>query len=212
MSTFSGELHLALDVHSFGIGLDVPSSKDSPLDVLVLSPHYGLHLISMTTKPSSDSSVLKHCCSVAKTIKKKLVHQGGCVERFGIQTHVVNVNNSLALEDFQLELDRTILPATYSNGEQILDTIMSCLVVAMSAYKPHEATSKQEEYYFILTCDQFELLWNYQFTKELWVHGPPGSGKTVSCLLMIQHLVQQGCCKQEVLYIAENDLLCAYIR
>ncbi|XP_041370884.1 schlafen family member 13-like [Gigantopelta aegis] len=212
LSTFSDEPHLAVDVHSFGIGLDLPSSVDSVLDVLVLSPHYGLHLITMTTKSSSDSSVLKHCCSVAKTIKMKLVHHGGCTERFGIHIHVVNINNSLALENFQLELDKTIFPVTYSNGEHILEKILSCLVVAVSAYKPHEAATKQEEYYFLLTCDQFELLWNYQFTKELWVHGPPGSGKTVSCLLMIKHLVQQGCRKQEVLYIAENDLLCAYIR
>jgi superfamily II DNA or RNA helicase len=48
--------------------------------------------------------------------------------------------------------------------------------------------------------------------QELWIHGPPGAGKTVAALEIIRELVSRGCARKEVLYIAENPLLCAYIR
>ncbi|RUS74036.1 hypothetical protein EGW08_018210 [Elysia chlorotica] len=77
----------------------------------------------------------------------------------------------------------------------------------------HSSPDNDEtDHYFLLTCDQLELLWTHHLTKELWVHGPPGSGKTIAAMEMMRILRRRGCKKEEVLYVAENLLLCAYVR
>ena len=96
------------------------------------------------------------------------------------------------------------------------------MIISMAAYTPIDfttlATNKMETilssevYFFLLTCDQFELLWQQQFTRELWVHSPPGAGKTVASVQFIQELKRRGCESKNIMYLAENDMLCSYVR
>ena len=86
------------------------------------------------------------------------------------------------------------------------------LILFLSPISSHSSLACETEHYFLLTCDQLELLWMHHFTKEIWVHGPPGCGKTIAAMEMMRILRQRGCRKEELLYVAENQLLCAYVR
>ena len=122
----------------------------------------------------------------------------------------------------QVSIDSSIYPPTYLLSTHKMDNILTALVVAIASYMPCQqgpslsptsgSPSGKHDCYFLLTCDQLELLWTRQFTKELWVHGPPGAGKTVAAMEMIRELVARGCKRSQVLYLAENPLLCADVR
>lgn len=93
-----------------------------------------------------------------------------------------------------------------------MENIVTSILITIASYKSHIAQSPSDEYFYLLTCDQLELLWTRQFTKQLWIHGPPGAGKTVAALEMIRELICRGCQPTQVLYVAENPLLCTYVR
>ncbi|XP_046372103.1 schlafen family member 8-like isoform X2 [Haliotis rufescens] len=213
LAMFAAEPHLALALHTFGIG-SVPEFKsDFVADILVLSHTHGLHLLCLAEDLPRDKSCYFHRCQqVAESLKKKLVHNGGCTERFGICVHVVDIEDPLFVQEIRMDLETSWYPSTFHANTGKLDHILTSLIIAMATYKPHEAGTEQEEYYFLLTCDQFELLCQHQFTRELWVHGPPGAGKTVVALQMIRELCRRGCTYRNILYIAENELLCSYVR
>ena len=55
----------------------------------------------------------------------------------------------------------------------------------------------------VLTEKQFQLLLRLDTCRRLWVHGLPGSGKTVLAVMMINYLVKHG--EGPVLFVAENE-------
>ena len=56
----------------------------------------------------------------------------------------------------------------------------------------------------VLTEKQFQLLLRLRLDtcRRLWVHGLPGSGKTVLAVMMINYLVKH---EGPVLFVAENE-------
>lgn len=112
----------------------------------------------------------------------------------------------------QVTIDAPSHPSTYFLTEEKMDHIRTALLISMASYETVADNACCDNYYFLLTCGQLELLWTRQFTKELWVHGPPGSGKTMAIVEMIRELVNRGCQSSQILYIAEGPLLCTYVR
>ena len=122
----------------------------------------------------------------------------------------------------QVSIDSSIHPPTFLFNADKMDAILTALLIAVASYRPCQqgqslpptggSQSPYHDCHFLLTCDQLELLWTRQFTKELWVHGPPGAGKTVAAMELVRELVERGCSPSQVLYLAENPLLCAYVR
>ncbi|KAK6186067.1 hypothetical protein SNE40_008174 [Patella caerulea] len=213
--TFHAEPHLAIDIHSWGfrIPLSTELFPEKITSCVVFSLHYGVLLITFVKKIVKDKKqAVKNCQNLASKLKQQLVHYGGSCERIGISCHIVDISDELNLQNFQAEISQRFYPSTFSMDENKLDKLLDSAFVSIAAYLPHEAKTRHEEYYFLLTSDQFELLWSHQFTKELWIHGPPASGKTVSTLQMISELSRRGCTKSQILYLAENHLLCLYIR
>ena len=61
----------------------------------------------------------------------------------------------------------------------------------------------------VLTDKQFDVLASMDSCRRLWVHGLPGSGKTVLAVMLIKHLVKRG--EGPVLFVAENQGLISKI-
>lgn len=143
-----------------------------------------------------------------------------------------NKNNSYSQDlmdnDTSVRMDSLVhfgdehFPSTFDLTTHKLDSLVTAFIICIAAYKPVEFTSLAEvkmdvvleggSYFFLLTCDQFELLWFQQFTRELWIHGPPGAGKTVAAVQFAIEMRRSGCDKDEILYLAENHMLCSYVR
>ncbi|KAK3585478.1 hypothetical protein CHS0354_003326 [Potamilus streckersoni] len=204
-------------------GLKIPHSRPDEVlcDVLIISEDQDNHLVTFAT--CQKPHVLKHSQEVAVELKRKLVLQGGCSEKFGIICHVADINRLCTNpQDFSAWknsiLSSVLYPSHFRINSSKFDKILDAVVVTMASYPASDLVSDEnntmqcENFQFLLTCDQFELLWTQQFTKELWVHGPPGSGKTVAAIQLIQELRRRGCRPEEIVYLAENHRLCSLVR
>nr|KAG5693525.1 hypothetical protein BaRGS_006227 [Batillaria attramentaria] len=211
LSTFADETHVALPLQCWGTHLQSSFHEDMRTTLFILSQHYGLHLVFFVTSDLNFVEMWRMAQAIAVELKRKLVCHGGCVDRLGCKVHLLNMSDPLMLENFQVSVDTSIYPPTYILNPTKMGNIISALLIAIASYMPCETQSRSEDYHFLLTCDQLELLWTRQFTKELWIHGPPGAGKTVAALEMIKELIRRGCQQSQVLYLAENPLLCTYI-
>ncbi|KAI8783794.1 schlafen family member 13 [Biomphalaria glabrata] len=211
--TFSEEPHLIISLEAWGLEIERPFKPPSVLSTLVvISSLYGLHLVCLVSNVATEDDVWTYAREIAVNFKKVLIQHGGCISHLGVKIHVLDINTSLILENFQGSIDVDIYPQTYKLREDNLDDILTALTIALASYKNLGAEKNTDsDYYFLLTCDQLELLWCHQFTKELWIHGPPGSGKTIAALEMIKEFRRRGCQKEEILYVAENPLLCSFI-
>lgn len=199
-------------------GLSVPSAPIPKVicDLFVVSESSGCHLITFAN--SESSSIWTHAQDVAAHLKYKMVALGGCVAKFGIATHIINAKN---FTEVKHDLDCKFYPSHFDMTSEKFDEVINSLIVIMAAYQPVDFTTLNSKdvsnilsldtHFFMLTCDQFELLFRRQFTKELWVHSPPGAGKTVAAVQFVQELKRRGCQSSEILYLAENKLLCSYV-
>ncbi|CAC5380773.1 unnamed protein product [Mytilus coruscus] len=219
LSIFNIDRHMMIVVNCWGLQVTALQPSDAICDVLVLTENQGCHLV--TISQTSSEKIWEHCRYVAAFIKEKLVCHGGCIEKFGLVCHVANMDGYN--DEIENSLWENFYPSHFYVTPSKFDSLVQSLIITMAAYEPIDFstlnTTKSmrevlatDKYFFLLTCDQFDLICKQQFTKELWVHGPPGSGKTVAAVQFIAELRRRGCQKDEVLYLAENELLCSYVR
>ncbi|KAK3095720.1 hypothetical protein FSP39_018052 [Pinctada imbricata] len=219
LGEFNTGKHLCIFVNCWGLAIALQRPEEVICDVLILSESHGCHLL--TFAKSDEPHVHQHSQSVAASIKFKFVSLGGCTDKFGIVCHLICMY-SHNHEEFKQSLTEYFYPSHFYVTLSKLDNLIEAMVISISAYTPvdfttlannrREAILSSDVYFFLLTCDQFELLWTQQFTRELWVHSPPGGGKTVAAVQFIQELKRRGCNKENILYLAENEMLCSYVR
>ena len=205
---------LCLGAECWGLKSSYIRPPDILCDVLVISEMEGLHF--MTFSSQSSTQVLLHSQAAAAMLKNKLVQNGGCADKFGLVCHCIDL--STPLSDFTFSMSESglsksdIYPSHFTVNQKKFERMMDSIIITMAAYSQHAPVLKHGTLNFLLTRDQFELLWMQQFTQELWIHGPPGAGKTVAAVQMIEELRRRGCHEDEVLYLAENDKLCNFVR
>ena len=196
-------------------GLKIPHQcPDVLCDLLVLTEEDGVHVLTVALQHKPRVRI--HSQTVATVLKNKLVIHGGFRCKFGIVSHVIDVTQFQVIAEAESNLfNRDLYPSHFSISGKF-DGLIDSLIICMSSYTAHPlkswACNVQGSYKFLLTHDQFDLLWTQQFTKELWVHGPPGAGKTVAAIQLIQELRRRGCSFNNILYLAENEKLCDFVR
>ena len=219
LEIFNVDRHILIVINSWGLQVTAIQPHNVICDVLVLTENQGCHLVTISY--TENDRTLLHSRYVAAFIKEKLVCHGGCIEKFGILCHVA------AIDKYSNEIDTSLsdcfYPSHFYTNPVKFESLLKSLIITMAAYEPidfstlNSAKSIREvlatdKYFFLLTCDQFDMIMKLQFTKELWVHGPPGSGKTVAAVQFINELRRRGCRKNEVLSLAANYVLCKYVR
>lgn len=180
---------------------------------MVINEDDGVHVLTFVNQV--HSGVQQHAQTAAALLKNKLVTQGGFRHKFGVTSHIIDVRQARNATEWEKNVkNRELYPSHFSIRSKF-DTLIRSLVICMASYRANIQNSgnhdSQGSYKFVLTHDQFELLWTQQFTKELWVHGPPGAGKTVAAIQLMQELRRRGCSYENLLYLAENERLCAFV-
>ncbi|XP_033756520.1 schlafen family member 13-like [Pecten maximus] len=217
---------ICIVVNSWGLQVALPQPKCVLCDIFIISESHGCHLLTFTNEVNCRTR--EYSSSVAAFLKSRLVLHGGCTDKFGVTCQVVHVQDNSCHQDVTCSRNHDILdeedlyPSHFYMNPHKIRNLIGSLIVCMAAYKPVDFTTlaagNREEvlanmsYFFLLTSDQFDLFWSQQFTKELWIHGPPGAGKTVAAVQLIQELRRRGSAQNQILYLAENDMLCSYVR
>ncbi|XP_077992155.1 schlafen family member 5-like [Glandiceps talaboti] len=207
-TTMTG-IALLLDSWVFSVLVTMTKPAGIVCNVLLLTTT-GIFLLSLLEGAVTDA-VREYTVHLGKSLKRKLVLHGGSQEKFHVICHVVNCSQS----------ETTIIPeyknsplSQYQMTQHKLENILYSLVVVMTTYTPVVSESQLQDKKFLLTLSlrQFELLWQHQNSKELWVYGPAGAGKTLMAVQFIQKLLLQGCTQDQILYLCEHQALCDKIR
>ena len=163
-------------------------------------------------------NVSKYNFRTATLLKRKLVAEGGMFEKFFITGHVIPLDcipNSTSV--FRIPKYPETYSATEASSRAKYSSLLKALVIVVASYPSLLANRLGLEFLNLLTEPQFKILWNHGVnsnnTRELWIHGGAGTGKTCVALAFMSDLKRnlKGLSKENILYVCENKGLRKYI-
>lgn len=172
----------------------------------------GLHLFTLFNPDKDNKQVRAYSFTTAKILKKLLVVQGGCAEKFYITPHVVPCHSQEVEQQIGPIFPDNRYPKSYDLAQgrntkvnKILESLVNVLAVIPSALSSKMGISL----FNLLTKEQFELVYqeiDRSRSKELWIKGVAGTGKTIVAVEFINELRRRDPSLQNenILYVCEN--------
>ena len=186
-------------------------------DLLLLSESLGrLHLISLVSSGSQDQ-FFPHARATAKAVKKALVRNGGCYEKFYITCQVV-LCNRVGTEPLEIPSSDSRYPNEYDLRSLVkINKILQSLVILLAKFPSFLSNKQGLKFLNLLTKEQFELLCimiNVEEIRELWIQGVAGTGKTVVALEFMRRLHRRypNLKSKNILYVCERPAMLPQIR
>ncbi|CAH3174084.1 unnamed protein product, partial [Porites evermanni] len=188
-------------------------------DLLLLSESLGrLHLISLVSSGSQDQ-FFPHARATAKAVKKALVRNGGCYEKFYITCQVV-LCDKVGTGPLDISSPDNRYPDEYhlrSSPQELvkINKILQSLVIVLAQFPSFLSNKQGLKFLNLLTKEQFVLLHKkIDEHRELWIQGVAGTGKTVMALEFIRRLpIRFHNLKPEnILYVCETPAMLRHIR
>ncbi|XP_047399757.1 schlafen family member 5-like [Sciurus carolinensis] len=150
---------------------------------------------------------------LARSLKQRLVDTGGYTGRVGIAPLFFLLNPAGTSVSHQ-NSEAQFYPESYNvTTIQHLESLLQSLVIVLLGFKSSLSEELGSEIWNVLTDQQYELLSkNLHKTRELFVHGLPGSGKTIVALKIMQKIRNVFDCQPgDILYICENHPLKKFV-
>ncbi|XP_058415310.1 schlafen family member 5-like [Diceros bicornis minor] len=196
---------------SWAVDLGLPEKQGVICDALLLSQN-NIPLL-YTILSECDEGWKDYSLRVACSLKLKLVNTGGYTGKLCITPLVFLLNpdrtaNALHGSDLQ------IYPESYNlTTTQHMEALLQSLVIVLCGFRSFLSEELGSEVLNLLTDKQYELLSkNLRKTRELFVHGLPGSGKTILALRIMEKIRNVfGCQPGDILYVCENQPLMKFV-
>uniref|UniRef100_A0A3B3Q3K3 Uncharacterized protein n=1 Tax=Paramormyrops kingsleyae TaxID=1676925 RepID=A0A3B3Q3K3_9TELE len=196
--------------NSWAVDIDRPKNKEVICEALLICEQDYPKLFFMVENGSSD--LWEYAKDTAFHLRQKFVNLGGYSEWVCVIPQLVNCKTGQLLPRNQGSPDTVIehrYPKCYKpeNMEEVRALLQALVIVVMSFTS---ALSNQlgQEFLNLLTFEQFQILhskYDVQDMRQLFVHGYPGTGKTVLATLVIRRIKNTfGCETSNILYICEN--------
>uniref|UniRef100_F7GET4 Schlafen family member 13 n=1 Tax=Macaca mulatta TaxID=9544 RepID=F7GET4_MACMU len=157
--------------------------------------------ILYTVLREQDAEGQDYCTRTAFTLKQNLVNVGGYTGKVCVR----------ALEAAVSPMD---YPASYSlAGTRHMEALLQSLVIVLLGFRSLLSDQLGCEVLNLLTAQQYEIFSkNLRKNRELFVHGLPGSGKTIMAMKIMEKIRNVFHCEAErILYVCENQPLRNFI-
>nr|XP_019588121.1 PREDICTED: schlafen family member 11 [Rhinolophus sinicus]XP_019588122.1 PREDICTED: schlafen family member 11 [Rhinolophus sinicus]XP_019588123.1 PREDICTED: schlafen family member 11 [Rhinolophus sinicus] len=166
--------------------------------------------IFYTILREQDADGQSYCTRIAFTLKQKLVNMGGYTGKLCVMTKVLHLRPKRNAESFEGSGSLIDYPKSYNlaNTQQMEDLLQSLVIVLLS-FRSFLSDELGCEILNLLTVQQFEIFSkNLRKNRKLFVHGLPGSGKTIMAMKIMEKIKNLfGCENYEILYVCENQPL-----
>uniref|UniRef100_H3BGW0 Schlafen AlbA-2 domain-containing protein n=1 Tax=Latimeria chalumnae TaxID=7897 RepID=H3BGW0_LATCH len=196
--------------------VDIELRKDDSVvcDALLIATSEHPTLYTVVKDCSHNDKVLEHSRSTAFALKQKLVNLGGYSEKVCVIPKVFQMSTGNLIEPAE-NTEGTKLQVRYPYDYEItsytIKKLLHSLIIVLLSFKSFLSDQLGCEFLNLLTAEQFEILHfkhDIEKCKKIFVHGLPGTGKTVVALKLIERIKNVfNCQKNEVLYICENEPL-----
>ncbi|KAG9464704.1 hypothetical protein GDO78_019521, partial [Eleutherodactylus coqui] len=203
---------------SWAVDLELGSNPDVVCDILLLSPNRYPTLYSVLNTEVSENG-LNYSQKSAFALKQKLVNIGSYTGKLCVIPTVLCLNAEHGKSSSSgpvMDSSGPVMeyPETYKLED--LDTVkelLQSLSIVILSFRNLLSDKIGVEYFNLLTIEQYRLLSNNLINETLFVHGPPGTGKTVIALEIIKRIKNRfNCSTSDILYICENKPLRNYVR
>ncbi|XP_048886438.1 schlafen family member 13-like isoform X2 [Brienomyrus brachyistius] len=204
--------------NSWAVDIDRPKNKEVICEALLICEQDYPKLFFMVENGSSD--LWEYAKDTAFHLKRKLVNLGGYSEWVCVIPQLVNCETGQLIARDQSSAGTVIghqYPECYKPENMgVVRALLRALVIVVMSFTSALSNQLGEEFLNLLTFEQFEILhskFDVEDIRELFVHGYPGTGKTVLATLVIKRIKNTfGCEAGNILYICENAPLKEFIR
>ncbi|MBN3325767.1 SLN13 protein, partial [Atractosteus spatula] len=200
---------------SWAVDIDLPKNNRVVCDALLICTDSLPILYTVVESGSGD--LWDYVNSTAFQLKQKLVNIGGYSEWVCVIPKLVDsLTGALIPRDestgFNLELK---YPDQYTLKDISVKSLLFSLMIVVMSFKSLHSDELGCKFFNLLTLQQFQILhskYDIENFRKLFVHGLPGTGKTVIALNLIKRIKNMFCCKSEnILYLCENQPLKDFI-
>ncbi|KAM8818061.1 schlafen family member 11 [Rhynchonycteris naso] len=193
---------------SWAVDLNLPKKQEVICDALLVTQN-SLPIL-YTILREQDVHGQFYCTRTAFNLKQKLVNMGGYTGKLCVMTKVLILSPKSNVESFEGSTALIDYPESYYlTDTQQMEALLQSLVIILLSFRSFLSDEVGCEILNLLTAQQYEILSkNLHKTRELFIHGLPGSGKTVIAMKIMEKIKNTfGCEKNEILYVCENQPL-----
>ncbi|XP_043861023.1 schlafen family member 11 [Dromiciops gliroides] len=150
----------------------------------------------------------------ARMLKQKLVNTGGYTGRVCLIPKVLILNSGSDAEVLRSSGQPIPYPSSYKVTDEEMTNLLQSLVIVLLSFRSFLSDQLGYEVLNLLTIEQYNVVSkNLHKTPKLFVHGFPGTGKTIIAMKIIEKIKNIfNCEKKEILYVCENQLLKNFMR
>ncbi|XP_036922660.1 schlafen family member 5 [Sturnira hondurensis] len=180
-------------------------------DALLLSQHENPVLITVFRE--CGKCWRDYCLRVARALKLKLVNVGGYTENLCIIPSAFLLNPDATSKDLGTSKLQKYPESYKLMTTQHMEALLQSLVIVLCGFRSLLSEELGSEVLNLLTDKQYELLSkNLRKTRELFVHGLPGTGKTILAIKIMEKISHVFHCQPgDILYICENKPLQEFV-
>ncbi|XP_039626498.1 LOW QUALITY PROTEIN: schlafen family member 13-like [Polypterus senegalus] len=211
----NGEQGVLIFSRSWAVDIEMEKNDNVICDALLFCTNSFPVLYTVVEKATEE--LLEYSRQTACQIKQKLVNVGGYSEWICVIPQLFELQSRTVISS-EANHSTLNLRNQYPENYHIVDVkaILRSLVLILLSFKSPLSDQLGCEFLNLLTIEQFEILnskYNIEYFREMFVHGLPGTGKTVIAEMLIRRIQRTFHCRpEEVLYICENQPLREYMR
>nr|AAP30070.1 schlafen 9 [Mus musculus] len=198
---------------SWAVDLNLEEKQEVICDALLIAQNSPP--ILYTILGEQDEQGQDYCTRTAFTLKQKLVNTGGYTGRVCVMTKVLCLSSQNNNKTSGGSVSPIDYPSSYNLANiQEMQGLLQALVIVLLNFRSFLSDQLGCEVLNLLTAQQYEILSkSLRKTRELFVHGLPGSGKTIIAMKIMEKIRNTFHCETDrILYICENQPLRDFIQ
>ncbi|XP_064127470.1 schlafen family member 11 isoform X2 [Loxodonta africana] len=193
---------------SWAVDLDLQEKRGVICDALLIAQDSPP--ILYTILGEQDAEGHDYSTRTAFTLKQKLVNMGGYTGKVCVVTKVLYLNPESTPESLEGPGSPIDYPESYNLADtQQMEVLLQSLVIVLLGFRSFLSDQLGCEVFNLLTAQQYEIFSkNLRKNRELFIHGLPGSGKTIMAMKTMEKISNVFYCDADkILYISENQPL-----
>ncbi|XP_042548307.1 schlafen family member 13-like isoform X1 [Dipodomys spectabilis] len=193
---------------SWAVDLGLQERQGVICDVLLIA--HNNPPILFTILREQEAGGQDYCTSTAFTLKQKLVNMGGYTGKLCVMAKVLYLRPQSNAESVEVSESLIDYPLSYNLADaRQMEALLQALVIVLLSFPSFLSDQLGCKVLNLLTAQQYEIFSkNLRKNRELFIHGLPGSGKTVMAMKIIDKIKNVFHCESnQILYICENQPL-----
>ncbi|XP_058416378.1 schlafen family member 11-like [Diceros bicornis minor] len=197
---------------SWAVDLNLQEKQGVICDALLIAQNSTPVLCTILREQDADGQF--YCTRTAFALKQKLVNMGGYTGKLCVRTKVLHLSPESHVESLAGSGSSIDYPGSYNLADtQQMEALLQSLVIVLLSFRSFLSDQLGCEVLNLLTAQQYEIFSkNLRKNRELFIHGLPGSGKTIMAMKIMEKIRNTFHCEADkILYICENQPLRNFI-